>query len=238
MLDIGNSRLITDPTLDPLGPSRDGHPHRTTAPARNGARFESLDVALVSHDQHPDNLDDAGRELLTRLPLVLTTAPAAERLRGTAVGLAPWETHSVSGGRMRITALPALHGPVGADAVCGPVIGFHLAGDGLPSVYVSGDNASLDIVREIGDRMGPVDVALLFAGAASVNALMGGASLTLGSAEAVSAARILGAGAVVPLHCDGWTHYAQDGASLKAAFATAGLGHVLVPVADGEEVRL
>lgn len=44
--------------------------------------------------------------------------------------------------------------------------GFVLAGSGLPKTYVSGDNASLERVREIAKRLGPVDVALLFVGAA------------------------------------------------------------------------
>ncbi|MFD3835289.1 hypothetical protein ACFWWC_03405 [Streptomyces sp. NPDC058642] len=35
-----------------------------------------------------------------------------------------------------------------------------LSGECLPKVYVSGDNASLDRVREIADREGPFDVAL------------------------------------------------------------------------------
>jgi hypothetical protein len=46
------------------------------------------------------------------------------------------------------------------------VTGFVLSGEGLPTVYVSGDNASLDVVRTIAGRVGPVDVAVLFAGGA------------------------------------------------------------------------
>ncbi|WP_246064384.1 hypothetical protein [Nonomuraea longispora] len=38
-----------------------------------------------------------------------------------------------------------------------------LEGEGL-TVHVSGDNASLDVVREIASRADPVDVAVLFAG--------------------------------------------------------------------------
>lgn len=47
----------------------------------------------------------------------------------------------------------------------GQVVGFVLTGEGLPTVYVSGDNASLDAVREIAERFAPIDTALLFAGA-------------------------------------------------------------------------
>jgi len=238
---IGGLRLITDPTLDPPGAPHGGRPFRTIAPALGAAQLGKLDVALVSHDQHPDNLDEGGRALLSEIPLVLTTRDGAARLGGGARGLAPFERTDVvapDGRKLQITALPAQHGPEGAEAVSGPVVGFLLSGDGLPSVYVSGDNASLDVVRAIVERVGPVDVALLFAGGASVPALFDGAPLTLGSAEAAEAARLLGARKVVPVHCDGWTHYAQDGASLAAAFAAAGLEHVLVTAAAGEEVEL
>jgi hypothetical protein len=37
----------------------------------------------------------------------------------------------------------------------------------------------------------------------------------------------------VPIHCEGWTHYTQDTASLAAAFAAAGLAEVLAVVPAG-----
>ena len=210
LIEYAGLRLITDPTVDPPSDPGDGRPRRTIAPVLSDAELGSLDVALVSHDQHADNLDAGGRALLSRVPLVLTTTEGAPRLGGQARGLAPFESLDVDareGGSVRITALPAQHGPKGAEAVLGPVIGFLLSADGSPTVYVSGDNASVDVVREIVSRVGPVDIALLFAGGASSPRYFDGALLTLGSAEAAQAARILQARAVVPIHCEGWTHY-------------------------------
>lgn len=241
ILEIGGLRLITDPTFDLPAEAADGRPRRTAAPALGAADVGRVDVALVSHDQHPDNLDAAGRKLLTGVPLVLTTSEGAARLGGSARGLAPFEHVDVeapAGGPLRVTALPAQHGPEGAEALLGPVVGFLLSGDGLPSVYVSGDNASVDVVRQIATRVGPIDIALLFAGGASSPHYFDGALLTLGSAEAVETARILQARAVVPIHYDGWTHYSQDGASLVQAFANAGMEHVLVMATAGETVTL
>ncbi len=243
IIEIGGLRLITDPTLDPPSPSDpgDGMPRRTVAPALAPADLGPLDGALVSHDQHPDNLDAGGRALLAELPLVLTTQEGAARLGGSARGLAPFEHVELDGAdgqRVRVTALPAQHGPEGAEAVSGPVVGFLLSGTGLPSVYVSGDNASVEVVREIAARVGPVDVAVLFTGGASVPQLFDGAPLTLTSSDAVEAARLLGARTVVPIHCDGWTHYAQGSASLVDEFAAAGLDNVLTVVPAGEAVEL
>lgn len=242
IVELAGLRLVTDPTLDPptaAGPA-DGMPHRTAPPALDRSAFGRLDAALVSHDEHPDNLDDGGRALLAELPLVLTTRGGADRLGGAARGLDPFEhvdLQGPDGDEVRVTALPALHGPDGAEAVTGPVLGFLLSGEGLPTVYVSGDNASVDVVREIVARVGPVDVALLFTGGASVPAILDGAPLTLTSADAVEAARVLGARAVVPIHCEGWTHYAEDSASLVDAFAAAGMADVLSVVPAGEAVE-
>jgi hypothetical protein len=48
------------------------------------------------------------------------------------------------------------------------VTGFVLSGPGLPTVYLSGDNASMGVINEVADRVGQIDIAVLFAGAASV----------------------------------------------------------------------
>lgn len=243
IVEIAGLRLVTDPTLDapPAVPPDDGMPYRTTPPAIGRAELGRLDAALVSHDEHPDNLDVGGRALLADLPLVLTTKDGAARLQGTARGLDPFEhvdLRGPDGDEVRVTALPAQHGPEGAEAVTGPVLGFLLSGEGLPTVYVSGDNASVDVVREIVARVGAVDVALLFTGGASVPVYFDGAPLTMTSADAVEAARLLGARAVVPIHCEGWTHYAEDSASLADAFKAAGSDDVLTLVPAGEAVEL
>jgi hypothetical protein len=67
---------------------------------------------------------------------------------------------------LRITGVPAQHGLAGTEHLTGEVRGFVLSGDGLPTVYIGGDNASLGVVREVADHAGPIDVAVLFAGRA------------------------------------------------------------------------
>ena len=87
------------------------------------------------------------------------------------------------------------------------------------------------MVRAIADRLGPVDVAVLFAGAAQTalvpgaaqTALVPGAYLTLTSEAAAEAAEILGARAVVPVHFEGWTHFTQGRDALVTAFERSGL---------------
>ena len=228
LIEFGGLRLLTDPAFDAPGdyPSGRGTSLTKTAPASiDPADLGPLDAVLLSHDEHPDNLDHSGRALLADVPLVLTTPSGAGRLRGTARGLAPWESVELSrpdGGTVTVTATPAQHGPEGCEPISGEVVGFVLTAADLPTVYVSGDNASLALVQEIADRFGPVDTAVLFAGAARTG-LFDGALLTLDSAQAAKAARILGARRVVPVHFDSWAHFSEGRDELLKAFTAAGL---------------
>ncbi|GIH64312.1 hypothetical protein Msi02_51290 [Microbispora siamensis] len=172
-------------------------------------------------------------------PRSLTTAGAADRLGGTTRAVPVWEHVDLprpDGSALRVTRVPALHGPEGSEPIVGEVAGFVLSGRGIPTVYVSGDNASLDIVARITERFA-IDVAILFAGAAKT-ALLGDAYLTLTSAQAAEAARILGASHVVPLHFDGWRHFTEGADALAEAFAQAGLTDRLTLLPPGRHAAL
>lgn len=186
-------------------------------------------MVLLSHDEHPDNLDHSGRALLSDVPLTLTTPGGGQRLGKGATGLTDWESVELDrpgGGTITVTGVPAIHGPgprEEVEAVTGQVVGFVLTGDGLPTVYVSGDNASLDAVKEIAERFAPVDTAIVFAGAPRFPGLFAGACIVLDSAQAADAATILGARRVVPVHYDSWAHFTEGREELVAAFTAAGL---------------
>jgi L-ascorbate metabolism protein UlaG (beta-lactamase superfamily) len=222
-------RWMTDPAFSPPGDY--DYLTKLTGPAIDAGAVGDIDVILLSHDHHADNLDPGGRALLPRAGRVLTTAAGADRLGGNAIGLEPWSSVQVdpsSGGpAVTVTAVPAQHGPDGTDHITGPVIGFVLSAPGAGTVYVSGDNASLDVVREIAQRASPIDVAVLFAGAVQIAQRFDGAYLTLSSDRAAEAARILGARLVVPVHFEGWKHFTQCADALRAAFAGNQLTDVL-----------
>ncbi|MEU9213863.1 MBL fold metallo-hydrolase [Streptomyces sp. NPDC048415] len=254
LITLGGVRLLTDPTFDAPGEYPIGARKlvKTAGPALGAAEVGAVDAVLLSHDQHPDNLDTSGRTYLQGAPLTLSTASAYGRIGAPVRALPSWESVELprpDGGVLRVTALPAQHGPDGSEPLVGEVTGFALSGDGLPKVYVSGDNASLDVVRDIAGREGPFDVAVLFAGAARTP-LVPDAPLTLTSQDAVRAAEILGAlphsrlrsggdtPIVVPLHFEHWGHFTQDGATLTKAFADAGLTDRLRLLEPGAFVRL
>jgi len=223
VLNYAGLRIVLDPTFDGPGryPADDGtHLVKTMGPAMSRADVGSVDLVLLSHHQHRDNLDYEGLELLATGVLTLSTMSAANDLFGGAVrGLDSWETFEL--GDVTITAVPALHGPPGVERQMGTVTGFVLEAPGRPTIYVSGDNASLPLVEQIGERFERVDIAVLFAGAARVDRIP--APLTLTAKGAVEAARLLRARHVVGLHTDDWEHFSETRADLEAAFAGSGL---------------
>lgn len=242
VIEIGGLRLLTDPTFDPPGDHPVGNRvlTKTSGPALAPAALGPVDTVLLSHDQHPDNLDRLGRDYLAGVPLALSTASAEARLGGTVRSLPNWQQTELGrpgGGRLQITGVPAQHGPDGTEHLTGEVTGFVLAGAGLPTTYVSGDNASLQVVEAVADRFGGVDVAVLFAGGAQT-ALLGDAYLTLTSAAAAEAARILRARHVVPVHFEGWAHFTQGADTLVEAFSSAGLAERLHLLQPGEHFGL
>jgi L-ascorbate metabolism protein UlaG (beta-lactamase superfamily) len=233
VLEYGRLRLLVDPTFDPAGEYPIGQRVlRKTADALLGPdEIGAVDAVLLSHDQHPDNLDHGGRAFLDHAAVVFSTPAAAERLGSTVRGFEAWQSTTL--GPATVTAVPALHGPEGSEPYVGPVTGFVLEGAGLPRVYVSGDNASLDVVRQVADRFAPIDVAVLFAGAART-ALLDGAPLTLTSEWAAEAAGILRAADVVPVHFEDWAHFSEGRESLPPAFRAAGLDDRLHLLERGE----
>ncbi|MFI6655052.1 MBL fold metallo-hydrolase [Streptomyces sp. NPDC050523] len=244
VLDLGGLRLVCDPTFDDAG--NHGYLTKTAGPAATEADVGDVDAVLVSHDLHPDNLDTRGRVFALDAPLLLTGPVTAQRLGGPARGLPAWETTRIDrpgGGVLEVCAVPAQHGPDDGDRdqdghVNCEVTGFVLGGDGLPTVYVSGDNASVGIVAEISRRVPRIDVAVLFVGAARVQAKERGRPLTLTAQRASGAASVLRAPIVVPAHCDSWAHFSEDLSDVRQAFDEAGLAPCLRTAENGRWIDL
>jgi L-ascorbate metabolism protein UlaG (beta-lactamase superfamily) len=84
LIEIVGLRLLTDPTFDAPGDYRLPHAtlRKTDGPGLSADQIGPVDAVLLSHDQHADNLDHAGRALIARVPRVLTTVAGAKRLGG------------------------------------------------------------------------------------------------------------------------------------------------------------
>ncbi|WP_328299877.1 MBL fold metallo-hydrolase [Streptomyces sp. NBC_00435] len=242
VLEVAGSRILIDPTFDAPKKYPSGL-EKIQGPAFGTDGIGRIDAVLLSHHQHDDNLDDSGRELLKTMPLVLST-PGAQKALGTHVqGMESWtsrELKTSGGATIKVTAVPGLHGPDGVDrGADGEVTGFVLSGKDVPTTYVSGDNASVKLAKEVGDRIkkeiGPVDTAVIFAGAARTPAILANAPLTLTSRNAALVAKDLDPRKVVPVHTDSWNIYSENTESLVKAFQEQGLDSKLVDLKPAGE---
>ena len=139
--------------------------------------------------------------------------------------------------RSTVTAVPARHGPEGAEPLSGVVTGFVLEADGWPTVYVSGDNASLDVLDAIARRVPGIDVAVLFVGGANVGRF-GAEPLTLDSARAGAAAALLPGARIVPVHHSDWAHFVDPLTAVEERFELIGRRDRLVVLERGRPTPL
>lgn len=230
LLEIGGLRFITDPTLDPAGTAFVLN-EKMTESKLSGPAFhprDPIDVVLLSHDQHFDNLDHGGRDLLKTAGVTITTKSGAERLQVNCIGLSEGERHTLdtpSGHKIQITATPARHGPAGIERITGEVIGFHLMITGIEhgEIYITGDTVFYHKLRELSNHIRPKYV-FIFAGAARPR---GPFNLTMSTNDALDTANAFGEAMIIPVHSEGWSHYTENNDNLIEAFRILGIGHRL-----------
>jgi L-ascorbate metabolism protein UlaG (beta-lactamase superfamily) len=155
-----------------------------------------LDLLLLSHG-HYDHLDlPTLRKLPRRIPAI--AAPGLETIlrwarRERVVTLDEWESRNFGG--IKITAVPAEHF-LGRPPLfpASKYQGYVVEGDA--TVYFAGDTAIFDGLSEIGLKW-DIDVALLPIGAYSPPSFR---RHHMSPEDAIEAARMLRAKAVVPIH--------------------------------------
>jgi L-ascorbate metabolism protein UlaG (beta-lactamase superfamily) len=225
VLELAGFRLLTDPTFDPPGAYPLGSVTlvKQAGPAIAAEEIGPLDAVLLTHDQHADNLDVAGRALLPQAKRVLTTAVAAQRLGEHAEALAPWETIELTrpdGGRLFVTGTPARHGPAGIEPICGDVTGFLLGVDEPgDAVYISGDTVWYEGTAEIAQHYQP-KLIVLFTGSAQTR---GKFHLTMNTNDAIDAAAAFSGAKVVTVHNQGWEHFKESQDDIAQAYGALGL---------------
>jgi L-ascorbate metabolism protein UlaG (beta-lactamase superfamily) len=227
LIEAAGWRLLVDPTFDPPGRRYafgwGTSSTKVTGPAVAVADVLPVDVVLLSHDHHADNLDDAGRALLPSAGVVVTTVPGARRL-GFARGLDAWDTTELSApGRpaVEVTATPARHGPPLSRPIAGAVVGFALrwAGQENGVLWISGDTVLFEGVRSVADRL-RVDTALLHVGGVRFP-VTGPVRYSMTARGAVELCRLLRPRTAIPVHYEGWSHFREGRDAVEAEFARA-----------------
>lgn len=240
LIEFDGLRLLTDPTFDPPGLYKETPVRfeKTSGPALSVDEIGQLDAVLLSHDQHFDNLDNAGRSMLPSVGLTYTTNAGAGRLGGNAIGLAPFETRTLKGHNgktLLITATPARHGPIGIEPMSGDVIGFAIGADQPGDlVYVTGDTVWYDGTAEVARRFSPKAV-VLFTGAAEPR---GRFRMTMGSEDALEAAHAFPDATFVAAHNEGWVHFKETQDQLAEVFARFNLAERLTRFERGKPLEI
>jgi L-ascorbate metabolism protein UlaG (beta-lactamase superfamily) len=226
ILDIDGKRFVTDPTLDPAGSSLRLNDKMTELKLDGPALTDlgHIDVVLLTHDQHYDNLDNLGRLAMEKADTILTTVDGAGRLKNQSHGLNPWESFIVqgdSGKDITITATPARHGPAGAEKVTSNVIGFliSITGESTYEIYLTGDTTYYKGIAEVARHSYPKYV-FINAGAARPR---GPFNVTMGTNDAIDTASEFPEATLIPLHSEGWSFLTEGNSDMLEAFKIFGI---------------
>jgi L-ascorbate metabolism protein UlaG (beta-lactamase superfamily) len=228
LININGYKILTDPTLD----NKDGflpqYVSRPLAfskkyidPALSTDAIGKVDLVLLSHDHHSDNLDKNGKKFIKTVPIVLSTKDAVRRLKNdNTVGLDNWEEYNINDARvkgLKITAIPAQHTNIKRlDRMMGKVLGFTIEWDGQENgcIYISGDTVLFEGIYELATKK-KVDIAILHLGAGAFPYLKRNLRVTMNGEEAIETAKLLNPNSVIPIHYEGWWHFRQTTTSLK-----------------------
>ncbi|CEL11217.1 hypothetical protein ASPCAL14320 [Aspergillus calidoustus] len=245
IIDIGGIKFLTDPFFSPAGNEWDLGIvllKNSVTPAVAIESLPPIDAVLLSHEDHPDNLDELGRRILDGRH-VLTTPDGATKLapRPGVRAIQPWQTITwrIAGKEFEVTGTPCKHLPGGECT--GFVItagGFGVAADGKPNaIYISGDTVYIEELRQIAERWN-VLVAVLHFGKAEVSTPNGVLQLTMDGKQGARLFRELGADILVPVHFDSWAHFAQHGEALKKELEDEGVGEKVLWLEPGKATKV
>ena len=204
LIEIGGRRVLTDPVWGPrASPSRIAGPKRFQPVPVALRAMPPIDLVLVSHD-HYDHLDyPTIRELArTDVPFVTSLGVGAHL---EAFGVAPariteldwWESHTLPGSELTITAAPSQHfsgrGLKDRNATLWSSLAIRSP---KHSVFFSGDTGLTTEYATIRERLGPFDLVMLEVGAFHPS----WGDIHLGPDNALQAHALLGGGVLLPVH--------------------------------------
>lgn len=229
LIEINGFKIITDPVLDRAGKlyhhGFGSLSRKTDNPAIQKVNLNNIDLVLLSHHQHKDNLDRKGKELALTAPLIITTK-AATKVFNNAVGLDNWESHSIHTQKvedLKITAVPAQHHPNWLPEIfAGKVIGFiiEFANQKNGAIYISGDTVYFNGIDEIAKRY-KIDIGIFHLGGVEFRYLTGFGKYTMNSDGLLRSVKVLKPEQIIPIHYRGWTHFKEPEIKLKQIIASS-----------------
>ncbi|MFP1633576.1 MBL fold metallo-hydrolase [Zhengella sp. ZM62] len=222
---LGGKVVMTDPMLsDTLNYKLPVKPARVSSLPPNLDRLPRLDAVVISHLDH-DHFDlPSLRRLAVRFPAARLFVPEgtesqARRTGFTRIEAVPlWKTSRL--GSLGFTALPANHygrrDVVGLDRSL--AIGWEISGAGR-RIYFSGDTGYSGIFRQMRERRGRFDIALVPIGAWKPDRTF--ADIHMNPDDALLAASELGAGIAIGHHWGTFNFGRESPAEARERFLAA-----------------
>ena len=251
VLEINGVNMLTDPFFSPAGtsfPVTDDFALKVTEnPALRLDQLPIIDAVLLSHEDHPDNLDPLGRQLLDGRR-VFTTMDGAKNLspRPSVHGFKSWQEMQVAiaGKQLKIIATPTKH--VDGQECTGFLItspDFGTGRDGLPNaVYFSGDTVYIPELAGMASKY-HITAAVMNLGNAHVAEDWTDPSgpkyqITMDGKSAARLFREIKADVLVPMHYEAWGHFTQFGEELRRVFEDEGIAEKVCWLVGGKAVKV
>jgi L-ascorbate metabolism protein UlaG (beta-lactamase superfamily) len=237
--------ILTDPNFLPRGERIHlGYgmtSERLVGPAIDFDALPPIDLVILSH-LHEDHFDLLVQQRLRHDIPIVTTPEASERLGQLGFrqryALGRWDSLTVRKGdaHVRITAMPARHGPRGVTAMLPSVMGSMLDFGSGPAgaayrIYISGDTLLYDDIEEIPQRYPDIDLALLHLGG---ERLLGLVTVSMTGADGVRMMQVVGPRVAIPLHMDDYGVYKSPSTEFDKALRAAGMGDKAVQLQRGQ----
>jgi L-ascorbate metabolism protein UlaG (beta-lactamase superfamily) len=247
LLRIGEFTVLTDPNFLHAGQRAYlGYglwSKRRTDPAVELDDLPALDVVVLSH-LHGDHFDrEARRGLHPAVPLI-TTTHAQRKLRRhgftAAEGIPTWTSAEWPKGNqwLRITAVPAQHGPRGVHRLLPPTMGsiIDLLEDDHRRLrlYVTGDTLCHPMLAEIGERFPDIDAMLIHLGGTRI----AGVLLTMDGAQGAALADVIRPVRTLPIHYDDYTVFRSPLADFERAVGDRAVATELTSWSRGETLTV
>lgn len=245
ILEIDDVKFLTDPFFSPAGSTFEVNGVElvnTEDPAFGLEKLPPIDAVLLSHEDHPDNLDELGRRVLDGRH-VFTTMDGAKNLapRPGVYGMEPWEKKSVmlGGKKFEITATPCKHVP-GNECV-GFILtteSFGVAENGKPNaIYFTGDTVYIDEFAKIPEKFNIV-ATIMNLGNAMGDIPGGPFQITMDGKQGAQLLRTVKGDCLVPMHYESWKHFTQFGKELTQDFENEGVSDKVRWLTPGKSVKI
>jgi L-ascorbate metabolism protein UlaG (beta-lactamase superfamily) len=216
---------------------------RLTEPAIPLDKLPPIDLVVLSHF-HGDHFDQLVQEKLDRNIPIVTTEEATKALADLGFknrhALATWDALSVRKGSatLRITAMPARHGPPGASVplpeTMGSMLEFAADKGGGYRMYISGDTLVYEDLEDIPRRYPDIDLALLHLGGTRILSVM---KVTMDGKDGVKLMQLVAPHHAIPIHYNDYDVFKSPLSEFESEVKAAGLQGKVTYLKHGETYR-